>query len=197
MCMDDLSIITIYSHNTLYTHSNNSFSSLLFYIFLLSCYSFLNMSSFLFFLFIQILLFTSVSLLFLFLDDLSVSVSSSLSSFSSSSPAPDIVDCMKASELCNLSPQCSSRYRIMRQCLVGKDWNSMLASKECQEALEFLQSMPLVECRCKRGMKKEITCLQNYWLIYMGLSEGTVHARSLANFLLRRNTLFFFFPFSH
>ncbi|XP_060787076.1 GDNF family receptor alpha-2a isoform X2 [Neoarius graeffei] len=110
--------------------------------------------------------------LLLLLDDLSVSVSSSLSSFSSSSPAPDIVDCMKASELCNLSPQCSSRYRIMRQCLVGKDWNSMLASKECQEALEFLQSMPLVECRCKRGMKKEITCLQNYWLIYMGLSEG-------------------------
>ncbi|MCJ8735443.1 hypothetical protein PDJAM_G00247290 [Pangasius djambal] len=107
----------------------------------------------------------------LLLDDLSVSVSSSLSS-SSSSPSPDFVDCVRASEVCNLSPQCSSRYRIMRQCLVGKDWNSMLANKECQAALEVLQETPLVECRCKRGMKKELQCLQNYWSIHMGLSEG-------------------------
>ncbi|KAK3539530.1 hypothetical protein QTP70_009932 [Hemibagrus guttatus] len=82
-------------------------------------------------------------------DDLSVFVSSSLSSSSSSSssPSPDFVDCIRASEECNLSPQCSSRYRIMRQCLVGKDWNSMLANKECQAALEVLQETPLVECR--------------------------------------------------
>ncbi|KAB5567925.1 hypothetical protein PHYPO_G00238440 [Pangasianodon hypophthalmus] len=108
----------------------------------------------------------------LLLDDLSVSVSSSLSSSSSSSPSPDFVDCVRASEVCNLSPQCSSRYRIMRQCLVGKDWNSMLANKECQAALEVLQETPLVECRCKRGMKRELQCLQNYWSIHMGLSEG-------------------------
>ncbi|XP_017322417.2 GDNF family receptor alpha-2a [Ictalurus punctatus] len=107
----------------------------------------------------------------LLLDDLFVSVSSSLSS-SSSSPSPDFVDCVRASEVCNLSPQCSSRYRIMRQCLVGKDWNSMLANKECQAALEVLQETPLMECRCKRGMKKEIQCLQNYWSIHMGFSEG-------------------------
>ncbi|KAF4070354.1 hypothetical protein AMELA_G00284520 [Ameiurus melas] len=108
----------------------------------------------------------------LLLDDLFVSVSSSLSSSSSSSPSPDFVDCVKASEVCNLSPQCSSRYRIMRQCLVGKDWNSMLANKECQAALEVLQETQLMECRCKRGMKKEIQCLQNYWSIHMGFSEG-------------------------
>ncbi|KAF5889318.1 GDNF family receptor alpha-2-like, partial [Clarias magur] len=99
--------------------------------------------------------------------DLSVSVSSS-----SSSSSLDFVDCVRASEVCNLSPQCSSRYRIMRQCLVGKDWNSMLANKECQAAMEFLQETPLMECRCKRGMKRELQCLQNYWSIHMGLSEG-------------------------
>ncbi|KAI5094628.1 GDNF family receptor alpha-2 isoform X2 [Silurus meridionalis] len=104
-------------------------------------------------------------------NNLSISVSSSLSS-SSSSPSPHVVDCVRASEECNLSAQCSSRYRIMRQCLVGKDWNSMLANKECQAALEVLQGMPLMECRCKRGMKKELQCLQNYWSIHMGLSEA-------------------------
>ncbi|TUK42444.1 GDNF family receptor alpha-2 [Bagarius yarrelli] len=98
-------------------------------------------------------------------NDLFVSLSSSLStsSSSSSSLSPEFVDCVRASEDCNLSPQCSSRYRIMRQCLVGKDWNSMLSNKECQAALEVLQETPLVECRCKRGMKKELQCLQNYW----------------------------------
>ncbi|GAA6110625.1 GDNF family receptor alpha-2a, partial [Tachysurus ichikawai] len=116
--------------------------------------------------------------------DLSVFVSSSPSSSSSSSSSPslDFVDCVRASEECNLSPQCSSRYRIMRQCLVGKDWNSMLANKECQAALEVLQETPLVECRCKRGMKKELQCLQNYWSIHMGLSEacGAVNLRDWA-----------------
>lgn len=48
----------------------------------------------------------------------------------------------------------------------------MLASKECQGALEVLQDSPLYDCRCKRGMKKELQCLQNYWSIHMGLTEG-------------------------
>ncbi|KAL4623032.1 GDNF family receptor alpha-2 isoform X1 [Arapaima gigas] len=82
------------------------------------------------------------------------------------------VDCVKASDMCNQNPQCSSRYRIMRQCLVGKDRNTMLANKECQVALEVLQESPLYDCRCKRGMKKELQCLQSYWSIHMGLSEG-------------------------
>ncbi|XP_036434094.1 GDNF family receptor alpha-2a [Colossoma macropomum] len=106
----------------------------------------------------------------LLLDELVVSMSSS-SALSASGPQ-DWVDCVKASEVCNQNPQCSSRYRIMRQCLVGKDWNTMLANKECQAALEVLQESPLYDCRCKRGMKKELQCLQSYWSINMGLSEG-------------------------
>uniref|UniRef100_A0A3Q0T1Q2 GDNF family receptor alpha 2 n=1 Tax=Amphilophus citrinellus TaxID=61819 RepID=A0A3Q0T1Q2_AMPCI len=84
------------------------------------------------------------------------------------------LDCVRASELCNQNSQCSSRYRIMRQCLSGgdKERNAMLASKECQGALEVLQDSPLYDCRCKRGMKKELQCLQNYWSIHMGLTEG-------------------------
>ncbi|KAL2099709.1 hypothetical protein ACEWY4_004103 [Coilia grayii] len=81
------------------------------------------------------------------------------------------LDCVRANEMCNQNPQCSSRYRIMRQCLVGKDRTTMLANRECQAALEVLQDNPLYDCRCKRGMKKELLCLQNYWSIHMGLAE--------------------------
>ncbi|XP_068191549.1 GDNF family receptor alpha-2-like [Antennarius striatus] len=89
------------------------------------------------------------------------------------------LDCVRASELCNQNSQCSSRYRIMRQCLSGgdKERSAMLASKECQGALEVLQDSPLYDCRCKRGMKKELQCLQNYWSIHMGLTEGVSLAK--------------------
>ncbi|CAL8279852.1 unnamed protein product [Gadus morhua 'NCC'] len=92
----------------------------------------------------------------------------------SSSGWREPLDCVRASELCNQNGQCSSRFRIMRQCLSGgdKERSTMLASKECQGALEVLQDSPLYDCRCKRGMKKELQCLQNYWSIHMGLSEG-------------------------
>ncbi|CAL8386713.1 unnamed protein product [Boreogadus saida] len=91
----------------------------------------------------------------------------------SSSGWREPLDCVRASELCNQNGQCSSRFRIMRQCLSGgdKERSTMLASKECQGALEVLQDSPLYDCRCKRGMKKELQCLQNYWSIHMGLSE--------------------------
>ncbi|KAG7476313.1 hypothetical protein MATL_G00081650 [Megalops atlanticus] len=81
------------------------------------------------------------------------------------------VDCVRASDLCNQNPQCSSRYRVMRQCLVGTDRAAMLANRECQAALEVLQDSPLFDCRCKRGMKKEPQCLQSYWSIHLGLAE--------------------------
>ncbi|KAJ8260592.1 hypothetical protein COCON_G00163150 [Conger conger] len=81
------------------------------------------------------------------------------------------VDCVKASDLCNQSPQCSSRYRIMRQCLVGKERAAMLANQDCQAALEVLQHSLLYDCRCRRGMRKELQCLQNYWSIHLGLAE--------------------------
>lgn len=85
----------------------------------------------------------------------------------------DWVDCIQASEMCNQNPNCSSRYRVMRQCLVGKEKDAMLDNnRECQAALEVLLVSPLYDCRCKRGMKKELQCLQNYWTIHMGLSEG-------------------------
>ncbi|XP_042370862.1 GDNF family receptor alpha-2-like, partial [Plectropomus leopardus] len=101
------------------------------------------------------------------------------------------LDCVRASELCNQNSQCSSRYRIMRQCLSGgdKERSAMLASKECQGALEVLQDSPLYDCRCKRGMKKELQCLQNYWSIHMGLTEGKTRrandAPAAARFPLR------------
>ncbi|KTG46339.1 hypothetical protein cypCar_00020359 [Cyprinus carpio] len=60
----------------------------------------------------------------------------------------------------------------MRQCLVGRDRTTMLANRECQAALEVLQESPLYDCRCKRGMKRELQCLQSYWSFHMGLNEG-------------------------
>lgn len=86
---------------------------------------------------------------------------------------PEWVDCIQASDMCNQNPYCSSRYRVMRQCLVGKEKEAMLdKNRECQAALEVLLVSPLYDCRCKRGMKKELQCLQNYWTIHMGLTEG-------------------------
>ncbi|XP_026176414.1 GDNF family receptor alpha-2-like [Mastacembelus armatus] len=83
------------------------------------------------------------------------------------------VDCIQASDMCNQNTYCSSRYRVMRQCLVGKEKEAMLDhNRECQAAIEVLLDSPLYDCRCKRGMKKELQCLQNYWTIHMGLTEG-------------------------
>uniref|UniRef100_A0A3Q4GX33 GDNF family receptor alpha 2b n=1 Tax=Neolamprologus brichardi TaxID=32507 RepID=A0A3Q4GX33_NEOBR len=101
------------------------------------------------------------------------------------------LDCVRASELCNQNSQCSSRYRIMRQCLSGgdKERSAMLASKECQGALEVLQDSPLYDCRCKRGMKKELQCLQNYWSIHMGLTEGNLFNLSFISSLSADSSL--------
>ncbi|XP_034975023.2 GDNF family receptor alpha-2 [Zootoca vivipara] len=82
------------------------------------------------------------------------------------------VDCVRANELCAAEPSCSSRYRTLRQCVAGRDRNTMLANKECQAALEVLQESPLYDCHCKRGMKKELLCLQIYWSIHLGLTGG-------------------------
>uniref|UniRef100_A0A3Q3IZR5 GDNF/GAS1 domain-containing protein n=1 Tax=Monopterus albus TaxID=43700 RepID=A0A3Q3IZR5_MONAL len=83
---------------------------------------------------------------------------------------PEWVDCIQASDMCNQNPYCSSRYRVMRQCLVGKEKEAMLDNnRECQAAMDVLLVSPLYDCRCKRGMKKELQCLQNYWGIHMGL----------------------------
>ncbi|NWV67573.1 GFRA2 protein, partial [Malurus elegans] len=52
------------------------------------------------------------------------------------------VDCVRANELCAGEPSCSSRYRTLRQCLAGRDRNTMLANKECQLALELVEEAP-------------------------------------------------------
>ncbi|XP_061584922.1 GDNF family receptor alpha-2-like isoform X1 [Cololabis saira] len=99
--------------------------------------------------------------------------SASLKAVSGSKAQPEWVDCIQASDMCNQDSRCSSRYRVMRQCLVGKEKEAMLDNnRECQAALEVLLDSPLFDCRCKRGMKKEMQCLQNYWTIHLGLNEG-------------------------
>ncbi|KAF0033398.1 hypothetical protein F2P81_013464 [Scophthalmus maximus] len=104
---------------------------------------------------------------------LSVSLSTSAPASPGTGSQPEWVDCIQASDMCNQNPYCSSRYRVMRQCLVGKEKEAMLDNnRECQAALEVLLVSPLYDCRCKRGMKKELQCLQNYWTIHMGLTEG-------------------------
>uniref|UniRef100_A0A8C6P9B8 GDNF family receptor alpha 2 n=1 Tax=Nothobranchius furzeri TaxID=105023 RepID=A0A8C6P9B8_NOTFU len=86
---------------------------------------------------------------------------------------PERVDCIQATDMCNQNPFCSSQYRVMRQCLVGKEKEAMLDNnRDCQAALEVLLVSPLYNCRCKRGMKNEMQCLQNYWAIHMGLNEA-------------------------
>ncbi len=105
-----------------------------------------------------------------FIDKLVFSMSGS--SALSESGHQESMDCLRATEKCNQDQKCSHRFRILRQCLAGKDRNTMLANKDCQVALEVLQEMALFDCRCKRGMKKEMQCLQSYWSINIGLTEG-------------------------
>lgn len=82
------------------------------------------------------------------------------------------VDCAHASELCAAEAGCSSSYRILRQCLAGRDHNTLLGNKECRAALEVLQGSALHGCRCRRRMKKELSCLQTYWSLHLGLAGG-------------------------
>ncbi|KAJ8284600.1 hypothetical protein COCON_G00034500 [Conger conger] len=84
------------------------------------------------------------------------------------------LDCVKASEQCLKETSCSTKYRTMRQCVVGKESNfTMLAGPEaqdeCRSAMEAIKQSPLYKCRCKRGMKKEKNCLRIYWSIYQTL----------------------------
>ncbi|XP_041442945.1 GDNF family receptor alpha-2 [Xenopus laevis] len=85
---------------------------------------------------------------------------------------PSHTDCVHANELCTADQSCSSRYRTLRQCLAGRDRDTLLSSQECKNAMEVLQESPLYLCRCRRGMKKELQCLQVYWGIHAGLTEG-------------------------
>ncbi|XP_060896380.1 GDNF family receptor alpha-1a isoform X2 [Labrus mixtus] len=85
------------------------------------------------------------------------------------------LDCVRASEQCLKEHACSTKYRTMRQCVVGgRESNfSMVAGQEardeCRSAMDALKQSPLYNCRCKRGMKKEKNCLRIYWGIYQTL----------------------------
>ncbi|XP_056427083.1 GDNF family receptor alpha-2 [Hyla sarda] len=81
-------------------------------------------------------------------------------------------DCIQANEQCISDQSCSSRLRTLRQCLAGRDRDVLLSSQECKTALEVLQESALYMCRCRRGMKKELQCLQVYWGIHAGLTDG-------------------------
>ncbi|XP_077325927.1 GDNF family receptor alpha-2 [Lithobates pipiens] len=85
---------------------------------------------------------------------------------------PQHTDCIQANEQCIADASCSTRYRTLRQCLAGRDRDVLLSGLECKTALEVLQESALYMCRCRRGMKKELLCLQTYWGIHAGLTEG-------------------------
>ncbi|XP_075714961.1 GDNF family receptor alpha-2 [Rhinoderma darwinii] len=102
----------------------------------------------------------------LFLAQISLTLSGSLSA---SWPH---TDCIQANEQCISDQTCSSRLRTLRQCLAGRDRDVLLSGQECKTALEVLQESALYMCRCRRGMKKELLCLQVYWGIHAGLTDG-------------------------
>uniref|UniRef100_A0A670Z6J7 GDNF family receptor alpha 2 n=1 Tax=Pseudonaja textilis TaxID=8673 RepID=A0A670Z6J7_PSETE len=78
------------------------------------------------------------------------------------------MDCVRANVLCASEPGCSSSFRTLRQCLAGRDHNTLLGNKECRLALEVLQGSALHGCRCRRRMKRELPCLQIYWSLHLG-----------------------------
>lgn len=86
-------------------------------------------------------------------------------------PSGDRLDCVKANEQCLKEPECSAKYRTLRQCVAGKETNfskvtGLEAKDECKNATEALKQKSLYNCRCKRGMKKEKNCLRIYWSMY-------------------------------
>ncbi|KAG8141137.1 hypothetical protein E2320_006804 [Naja naja] len=82
------------------------------------------------------------------------------------------VDCARANVLCASEPGCSSSFRTLRQCLAGREHNTLLGNKECRLALEVLQGSALHGCRCRRRMKRELPCLQIYWSLHLGSAGG-------------------------
>uniref|UniRef100_A0A8C5RTN9 GDNF family receptor alpha-2 n=1 Tax=Laticauda laticaudata TaxID=8630 RepID=A0A8C5RTN9_LATLA len=82
------------------------------------------------------------------------------------------MDCARANMLCASEPGCSSSFRTLRQCLAGRDRNTLLGNKECRLALEVLQGSALHGCRCRRRMKRELPCLQIYWSLHLGSAGG-------------------------
>ncbi|XP_034050501.1 GDNF family receptor alpha-1b [Thalassophryne amazonica] len=93
----------------------------------------------------------------------------------STSPSlPVCLDCVKASEQCLKDYTCSTKYRMMRQCVAGRESNFSAvtgpeAQGECRSAIDAMKQSPLYNCRCRRGMKKEKNCLRIFWSIFQSL----------------------------
>ncbi|XP_006009063.1 GDNF family receptor alpha-4a [Latimeria chalumnae] len=85
-----------------------------------------------------------------------------------------ITNCLRAGESCTNDPSCSSKFRTLRQCIVGNGANKLGpgAKTQCRNAVTALLSSPLYNCKCKRGMKKEENCLSIYWSIHQTLMQG-------------------------
>ncbi|XP_035990799.1 GDNF family receptor alpha-1-like, partial [Fundulus heteroclitus] len=84
------------------------------------------------------------------------------------------LDCVKASEQCLKEYSCSTKYRMMRQCVAGRESNFSAvtgpeAQGECRSAIEAMKQSSLYNCRCRRGMKKEKNCLRIFWSIFQSL----------------------------
>uniref|UniRef100_A0A3B3XJ57 GDNF family receptor alpha n=1 Tax=Poecilia mexicana TaxID=48701 RepID=A0A3B3XJ57_9TELE len=78
------------------------------------------------------------------------------------------LDCVKASEHCLREYSCSTKYRVMRQCVAGRESNFSAvtgpeAQGECRSAIDAMKQSSLYNCRCRRGMKKEKNCLRIFW----------------------------------
>uniref|UniRef100_A0A3B5LFM7 GDNF/GAS1 domain-containing protein n=1 Tax=Xiphophorus couchianus TaxID=32473 RepID=A0A3B5LFM7_9TELE len=84
------------------------------------------------------------------------------------------LDCVKASEHCQREYSCSTKYRMMRQCVAGRESNFSAvtgpeAQGECRSAIDAMKQSSLNNCRCRRGMKKEKNCLRIFWSIFQSL----------------------------
>ncbi|OCT96590.1 GDNF family receptor alpha-4 [Xenopus laevis] len=83
-------------------------------------------------------------------------------------------DCLQAGEACTSNPSCSFNFRKLRQCIAGNGANKLgqNAKNQCRRTVTELLSSQLHGCKCKRGMKKEKTCLNIYWSVHHTLIEG-------------------------
>ncbi|XP_041048919.1 GDNF family receptor alpha-4-like isoform X1 [Carcharodon carcharias] len=82
--------------------------------------------------------------------------------------------CLSAVAQCSLDPDCSSRFRILGQCMTGSGIEHVqpTARNECMIAALALQSNQLFTCKCRRGMKKEKGCLRIYWTMHQSHVPG-------------------------
>lgn len=91
----------------------------------------------------------------------------------STSRAPRL-DCVKANDQCLKEYSCGTKYRMMRQCVAGRESNFSAvtgteAQGECRSAIDAMKQSSLNNCRCRRGMKKEKNCLRIFWSIFQSL----------------------------